>query len=87
VVLADAGKGDFVLCQVTSNPYADPRAVQITDDDFRVGSLRVASYARPAKLFTASWDLVTHEIGALKRPAFDRVLRAVLRFLEASLEP
>ena len=26
VVLADAGRGDWVLCQVTSNPYGDPSA-------------------------------------------------------------
>ena len=25
VVLADAGRGDWILCQVTSNPYGDSR--------------------------------------------------------------
>ncbi len=30
VVLADAGLGDWILCQVTSRSYADPRAVQLT---------------------------------------------------------
>ncbi|MGI9188716.1 MAG: hypothetical protein ACR2F9_01120 [Longimicrobiaceae bacterium] len=25
-VLAEAGRGDYLLCQVTSNLYADPRA-------------------------------------------------------------
>jgi hypothetical protein len=30
VVLADSGRGDWVLCQVTSNPYADPDAVEFT---------------------------------------------------------
>lgn len=24
VCLADAGRGDWVLCQITSNPYGDP---------------------------------------------------------------
>ncbi len=28
VALADAGRGDWVLCQVTSNPYGDPRAAK-----------------------------------------------------------
>jgi mRNA interferase MazF len=27
VVLADAGRGDWILCQVTSSPYADAKAV------------------------------------------------------------
>lgn len=54
VVLADAGRGDWILCQITSNPYSDQRAVALSDEDFRTGSLRVKSYARPGKLFTAN---------------------------------
>ena len=86
VVLVQAGRRGFVLCQVTSNPYADLNAVQIAAEDLLAGSLRVTSYARPGKLFTASWDVITDEIGTLRRPAFDRVLRAVLGLLETSLE-
>jgi len=48
VVLADAGRGDWVLCQITSNPYGDPIAVPIQQSDFAAGSLRVQSFARPA---------------------------------------
>jgi mRNA interferase MazF len=29
IVLASAGRGDWILCQVTSNAYADPLAVEI----------------------------------------------------------
>jgi len=43
VVLADCGRGDWLLCQITSNPYSDSRAVQLVDSDFRAGSLRVTS--------------------------------------------
>ena len=54
VVLASAGRDDWILCQVTGNPYADPEAIQITDRDFETGSLQGVSYARPAKLFIAN---------------------------------
>ncbi len=27
VVLADAGRDDWILCQITSNPYGDTRSV------------------------------------------------------------
>ena len=27
LLLAAAGKGDWLICQITSNPYADARAV------------------------------------------------------------
>jgi len=53
VVLASAGRDDWILCQVTSNPYADPIAVQITDSDFETGSLQRVSFARQSKLFTS----------------------------------
>ncbi len=39
VVLADVDRNDWILCQVTSNPYADLRAVEIGDSDFASGSL------------------------------------------------
>lgn len=46
VVLADAGRGDLILCQVTSNPYGDPRAVPLVEASFARGSLRVRSGRR-----------------------------------------
>ena len=84
VVLADAGRGDWILCQLTSSPYSDARAVELTNPDFRSGSLRVASYARPGKLFTASQELLVSEVGVLNDKAFDRVLGAVIGVLRPS---
>ena len=51
-MLADAGHGDWILCQLTSSPYSDAKAVRLANIDFKKGSLRVVSYARPGKLFT-----------------------------------
>jgi mRNA interferase MazF len=48
VVLADAGRGDSILCQVTSKPYGDTRAIELDDASLGAGSLRMTSYARPA---------------------------------------
>lgn len=33
LVLGDAGRGDWVLCQITSNPYADTSAIQLDTAD------------------------------------------------------
>jgi hypothetical protein len=38
VVLAEAGREDWLLCQITSKSYGDPRAIQITAADFIQGS-------------------------------------------------
>jgi mRNA interferase MazF len=57
LLIANAGRGDWIACQITSNPYADPRAVEIIESDFVSGTLQRVSYARPGKLFTASEGL------------------------------
>ncbi len=31
VVLAEAGRDDWILCQITSKPYSDARSIQIGD--------------------------------------------------------
>ena len=82
VVLADAGRGDWVLCQITSNPYADPAALRLEDADFASGSLRQVSYIRPGKLFTASALLMAGEAGRLKPEKHAQVIAAVVALLE-----
>ena len=78
IVLADAGRGDWILCQVTSNPYGDPRAVHLTDRSFASGSLRAESYARPGELFPASRDLMVAEVAVLTAAALQQVVDAVI---------
>jgi len=87
VVLADAGRGDWILCQVTSKPYRDTQAVALNDASFATGSLRVASYARPGKLFTANHSLMVTQVGTLKPASFKQVIEAVVEILQASLAP
>jgi mRNA interferase MazF len=86
VVLASAGRDDWILCQVTSNPYADPTAIQITDGNFETGSLQRVSYARPAKLFTANSFLMETEAGRLNAMAFNNVVNAVVGILQRALK-
>ncbi len=81
VVLANSGRGDWVLCQVTSKPYGDRRAVPVTDHDFTTGSLNYHSYARPGKLFTASDNLMVSRVGVLTQQSFERVIEAVVDLL------
>ena len=73
VVLADAGRGDWILCQVTSNVYADAQAVELRDSDFQHGGLQMVSYARPAKPFTAHRSLVVSLVGELRVESLKRL--------------
>lgn len=81
ICLADAGRGDWILCQVTSNPYGDPWAIALDATDFVRGGLHIGSYARPGKLFTANTLLLIKSVGQLNDSAFQRVLDAVVNLL------
>ena len=82
IVLADVGKGDWVLCQVTSKRYADPQAVELNNTDFSSSSLELVSYARPGKLFTASSNLIIRKKGELKKEAMEQIVSAVVKLLQ-----
>ncbi len=73
IVLADAERGDWVLCQVTSQPYTDPTAIEITSSDFASGSLKKTSYARTGKLFTGNAAIMTNHIGDLKNASWKKL--------------
>ena len=83
MVLADVGRGDAVLRQITSKPYGDSAAVTLRESDFGSGSLSLTSYARPGKLFTASSELMTAEIGSLKAEALTQIVNAVVSVLRS----
>jgi len=87
VTLADAGKGDWVLCQITSKPYSDPRAVELDGGGFQKGSLHLVSHARPGKLFTANQSLMVRQVGVLKDDVLKQVIEAVVEVLRKGLKP
>jgi len=86
VVLAHSGRGDWILCQITSNPYGDAHVVEITNDSFDSGSLRVTSYARAGKLFTANQDLMVTQVATLKYSRFKNIIEAVIDVLRNGLK-
>ena len=85
IVLAGVDRGDLILCQVTSNPYSDARAVELSEADFHSGSLRRVSYARPGKLFTANQSLLEEQAGILKSAPFSKVVEAAVELLRSDV--
>jgi mRNA interferase MazF len=85
VILADVGRADWILCQVTSNPYGDARAITLKENDFKVGSLRVTSFARPGKLFTANESLIVETVGELKNVSMNGLIDAVIVIFQKSI--
>ncbi len=83
IVLATAGRDDWILCQVTSNPYGDEDAIETKSSDFAKGSLHRTSFVRPRKLFTAHASLIEGAAGTLKTEAFSLVRDAVVHAIQA----
>jgi len=81
LILADAGRGDWILCQITSNPFSDPGTMELNQSAFSLGSLQRTSYARPGKLFTANDSLFVAQVGVLHTDIFQRVRGAVVAML------
>lgn len=86
VVVADVGLNDWILCQVTSNPYGDSEAVRITNDDFESGSLRRTSFARPGKLFTGNQVIMRGAAGQLNAAKRNEILEAIIRVVSDNLQ-
>jgi mRNA interferase MazF len=85
VVLAHASGTDWILCQITSNPYGDPAAVSLNAASFASGGLGRESVARPGKLFTANESLFVKAVGRLTQVAHRGLISSVVAVLEAGL--
>ncbi len=83
VILAYAGRDDWILCQITSNPYGDPHSIKITDEDFQEGSLHMTSYVRPGKLFTANSELISGQAGMLKVVTLGKLIDEIVALLKS----
>lgn len=81
-MLAAVDRDDFILCQVTSNPYSDPLAIRLEEDSFVEGSLNRVSFARPGNLFTAHESLIRARVGLLRVSPSAEIRRAVVALLE-----
>jgi len=85
VVLASAGRGDGLLCQITSNAYRDATAIRLTQAELKQGALSAVSFARPLKLFTANESLMVKRIAILTEFSFSALLVATIGLLQENL--
>lgn len=82
LVLADAGRGDWILCQITSNPFSRIQAIKIDNHSFAYGTLHAVSYVLPTKLFTCHISLIKAQIGTLKSNVFEEIIKSVINIFQ-----
>jgi mRNA interferase MazF len=83
LVLAEAGQGDWVLCQITSQAFGDPHIVALHATDFSSGALSLLSYARPLKLFTTHESIFKSNVAQLSASKLGEVKKQLIRLLSS----
>ena len=81
LLVADVGRSDWIVCQITSNPYADHYAIVLGDDAFASGGLQYPSFVRPNKLFTANESLILTSPGLLNPSALERIKEFIVEMI------
>lgn len=81
LVLASADKGDWILCQITSQVYMDKQAIILQSDSFDKGSLIKISYVRPSKLFTANIAIVQKNVAHVKTQVRQAVVDKIIELI------
>ncbi len=84
LVVASSSRGDWICAQITSNPYSDPSAIEISDEDFQVGSLNRNSYVKPAKLFTANESLFRRSVGEINQKKLYEVHSSIIALFKCN---
>lgn len=80
-LLAEAGRGDWIACQITSNPYGDARAILLAGNGLAGDGLHRASFVRPGKLFTGHESLFAAGAGRLTSQMLGRVREATISII------
>ncbi len=67
LVIANLEGEDLILCQITSKYKKDKYSINLNKSDFREGNLKIDSFIRPNKIFTAHKDLILYKVGHIKK--------------------
>lgn len=92
VVITKGEYGDVILCQITSKAPTNRRlrrqsvlgteTVELRDKDFQEGKLKITSYVRPRKIFTADLGLVLYRACKIKKEKTTEIEDAICRIVK-----
>jgi mRNA interferase MazF len=87
LLLVHVRQVDWIVCQITSNPHADPRAIPLASPDFIQGGLQRLSYICPGKLFTASESIFVKSAGFVDALILKRVRDSAIEIIQSASRP
>jgi len=82
IIVASAGRGDWICAQITSRPYSDSSAIEINNEDFQFGSLNRSSYVKPSKLFTANQSIFKRSVGKVNQKKLHEVHASIMEMFK-----
>ena len=77
MVLTNLQGDDLILCQITSKNTSDSYCIQLSEKEFKKGTLKQDSNIRPNKIFTADNSIIDYKIGSLKESKTKQVIEKV----------
>ncbi|HBY19481.1 MAG: growth inhibitor PemK [Clostridiales bacterium GWE2_32_10] len=63
LVINNSTDDDLILCMITTKNKKDDYVIELSDQYVENGELRVESYIRPNKIFTADESIIFYKIG------------------------
>jgi mRNA interferase MazF len=80
LVITELTGNDLILCQITSqNKYA----IELTDRDFKKGTLKKKSNIRPNRIFTADSSIILYKVGMIKDEKIKEVIKKIIQILQS----
>ena len=82
LVLATLQGSDILLCQITSQYSEKRQAIELAANDFASGSLPVASYIRPTRIFAADSEIIIRKAGHVSQAVMEKVIDSIIVVLK-----
>jgi mRNA interferase MazF len=79
LVLAELDGEDIILCQITSKQNKDCYSINLENNDFVFGSLKLSSNIRANRIFTADKKIILYKIGTISDQKMDEVKKMIIR--------
>ena len=81
-VLAKGEYGDFILCQITSKSKKGIKSIELKEEDFREGKLKITSHIMPRKIFTADSGLILYKVGNVKKEKIKEIEEIICKIIK-----
>lgn len=82
LVIADLKGDDLILAQITSQTKKDSYSIELNENDFKIGTLKVQSNLRPNRLFTADKSIILYKIATLKKEKIKEVEDELVKIIK-----